>query len=110
MSGLAINIRHRLTNGTFFLHVVDTLSVTFISRHTLQEMLDLTTLSDDACENLIEIVLKAKPACAMELVDVSGPEDTPNPSTGRFKGHVKSWWPDKGYGFLECAETFAVYE
>ncbi len=72
-------------------------------------MLDLATLSDDAADALIKLFLKAKPACAVHLVDVSAPEPTPDPAQGRFKGTVKSWWAEKGYGFLECEATFAVY-
>lgn len=73
-------------------------------------MLDLATLSDDACDALIKIFLKAKPACAVHLVDVSAPEPPLDPAQGRFRGFVKSWWPEKGYGFLECDATFAHYQ
>ncbi|CAD7950841.1 unnamed protein product [Amoebophrya sp. A120] len=72
-------------------------------------VLDLCSLSDDACNNLIGIFLKAKPAMAVELVDLCEEEQDPDPACGRFRGSIKSWWPEKGYGFLECEHTFSMY-
>lgn len=71
--------------------------------------LDLCALSDDACDNLIGIFLKARPALALELVDLAEAEPEPQVAQGRFKGKIKSWWPEKGYGFLDCTETYEVY-
>ncbi len=72
-------------------------------------MLDLCTLSDDACEGLISLFLQARPALAHELVDLADPEGPPDILHGRFEGVVKSYWSKKGYGFLECPHTFAAY-
>ena len=74
------------------------------------DLSSLITLSDDAADALIRIFLKAKPALALQLVEVSAPEGEGEPSQGRFRGTVKSWWPEKGYGFLECEATFRVYQ
>jgi len=72
-------------------------------------MLDLSSLSDDACDNLISIFLKARPSLALELIDLAENEPDAEVSQGRFKGRIKSWWPEKGYGFLNCDQTYAVY-
>ncbi|CAD7932043.1 unnamed protein product [Amoebophrya sp. A25] len=71
--------------------------------------LDLLELSDDACDSLIAIFMKARPGTAIDFLDLCAEEPLPDPAQGRFRGNIKSWWPEKGYGFLECEATFAVY-
>ena len=59
----------------------------------MNDRLDISALSDDACDNLIQIFMKARPNLAVELVALTNEEPDPDPACGRFRGCVKNWWP-----------------
>ena len=69
----------------------------------------ISLLDEDAAEEILRIFIESKPDLAPKLVDLTWEpnqimEPPPNAGDGRYRGMIKNWWEDKGYGFitLDC--------
>lgn len=82
--------------------------------------MDLQTLVDNLCaldaDNAVTVitsVLQARPELAPPVVNFSVPDLTYPPAKAlierRASGYIKSFCPDKGFGFIECDELKEVF-
>lgn len=56
-------------------------------------MIDWTSISEDTANSVVNAYLKARPAHALDLMDLAAEEVLPVVFDGkRFRGRVKSWW------------------
>lgn len=80
----------------------------------LQNLVDaLASLDEESAVQVISSVLQARPELAPPVVHFSVPDLTYPPSRAlterRSTGFIKSFNPQKGFGFIECAELHQVF-